>query len=383
MNKSLKFFIVTILLFFSGSHCYSSNSGIDSVPFNIERGNLYINISIDNKAYKFLFSSTGYSSVSNELIKKYDIKVNSENQTVRNTVFYSVKELKIGNTFFRNIDARALSNNFGSNCAKIDGVIGANLLSNMIWKIDYNNGKILFSNSIDDFEFTQQAKIINFTTVGTNNSPLVSLKVDNVLFENVVVNLGFNGTVNLPIKDFKNKVNKYKNVVYNGTEKFSGKNQLSLFTEICTMVPKVVIGSSEHGETMINFFDNGASMIGNKILIDYDVTIDWKNKKIYLDNYAFKEKYRIEDYGFYFYKRSEKIEVVGLYVDSNADKKGIKNGDIVLKINNVEFSTISDDELCELYFNFKNYFNNQAINVTVLRGNEKLNFLIEKQVILD
>ncbi|MGL2963074.1 PDZ domain-containing protein [Flavobacterium sp. RSB2_4_14] len=382
MNKNLIFFIANILLLFSGNQCYSSNSRIDSVPFSFERGNLYIDISIDNKTYKFLFSSTGYSSVSNELIKKYDIK-NSEKQNLKNTVFYSVKELKIGNTFFRNIDARALSNSFNSNCVKIDGIIGANLLSNMIWKIDYNNSKLLFSNSIDDFEFSQKANIIDFTTVGTNNSPLISLKIDNVLFEKVMVNVGSNGTISLPITDFKNKANNYKNAIYNGTEKFSGKNQLSLFTEICTMVPKVALGTSEFGETMINFFDNGASMIGNKILKDYDVTIDWRNKKIYLDNYVFREKYSIEDYGFYFYKRSDKIEVVGVYVDSNADKQGIKNGDIVIKINNIDFTTISDDELCELYFNFKNYFNNQAINVSVLRGNEKLNFSIEKQVILN
>lgn len=377
------FFISTIILFFSSCLCYSSSTRIDSVPCSFERGNLYINISIDNEMYKFLFSSVGYTAVSKELIEKYDFKVNSENQTVKNTVFYSVKELKLGSTFFRNVDARILSENFNSNCGKIDGIIGANMLSKQIWKIDYQNGKILFSNSIDDFEFSQQVKIINFKTVGTNNSPLISLKIDNVLFEKVMVNLGSNGTISLPIEDFKNKVNNFKNVAYKGTEKFFGKSQVTLFTEICTMIPKVTFGTSKLGETMVSFFNNGSSMLGNKILKDYEVNIDWRNKNIYLDNYTFHEKYSIEDYGFYFYKRSDKIEVVGLYVNSNADKQGIKNGDVVIRINDIDFTRISDDELCDLYFNFKNHFNNQAINVTVLRGTEKLNFSIQKQVILN
>lgn len=385
MSRNLKIFIVTIALLLSGHYSFSANKQLDFLPFEFDAGNMVVKITINNKSYNFLFTSTGYSSISNEIIKQCDFKVNTANQTFNDVLFYTVKELKIGNTFFRNIDARALNTNevFNLKCKKIDGIIGADLLTNRIWKIDYNNKKILFSDSIQDFEFSKEVKVINFKTNGTNYSPIINLNINNSFFENVKVNIGFNGSINLPLKDFKGKIDDYKNVKYNGTEKFSVKSDVILFSEICVMIPAVTIGKQDIGGTMINFYNKGVSMIGNKILKDYDLTIDWKNKKIYLDNYTFHENYKIEDYGFYFYKREGKIEVVGIYVESNADKQGLKNGDVILKINDVDFTKISEEDLCDLYFNFKNYFKNKDINVTVLRDSKEYNYNIAKQIILN
>ncbi len=384
MKRTLKILILNLVLIFCSTYAFSEGK-VDAVPFDYEHGNLFINISINAKTYKFLLTSTGYSAVSNKIIEQNNLKVNTENQTVKDVVFYSVKEIKIGNTFFRNIDARALNINdsFSLKCEKVDGIIGADMLSNRVLKIDYLNKKILLSDFISDFGFSNQVKIIDFKTIGTNNSPLIKVTIDNTTFENVRVNLGSNGTFSLPLKDFKKKVKDYKNVKYYGTEKFFAKSQVAFFQEICAMLPDVTIENQSMGPTMVSFYENGVSMIGNKILKDYDVVIDWRNKKLYLDNYVFHENYKVEDYGFYFYKRENKIEVVGIYEDSDADRQGLKNGDIIQKINDVDFTTISEQNLCELYFNFKNFFKNEPIKVRVLRGSKEIDFLIAKQIIIN
>ena len=385
MNRNLKIFILTTILLFCSNYSFSINGKTDSIPFDFKRGNLFINVSINNKNYNFLFSSTGYSSVSNEIIEQNNFKVNTSNQTVENVEFYSVNEIKIGSTFFRNADVKALNVNktFYLKCDKVDGVIGADLLRNRVWKIDYNNKKILFSDFIEDFEFSKEVKILDFKTIGTNYSPLINLNIDNNFFENVKVNLGSNESISLPIKEFKANINDYRNVKYTGTERFSLKSEIKSFKEICVMIPKVKIEKYTIANAGVILFDKGVSTIGNKVLKDYDVTIDWRNKKIYLDNYTFHENYKIEDYGFYFNKKFDKIEVVGIYDDSNADKQGLKNGDLILKINDINFAEISEVDLCDLYFNFKNYFKNENINITVLRDSEELSFNIAKQILLN
>ena len=385
MKKSLRLFFLMVLLLFSSVHSFSADKQVDSIPFSFEGGNIIVSISIQNKNYNFLFSSTGYSSVSNEIIAEYNLKVNTQNQTVKDVLFYSVNELKIGKTFFRNIDAKAVNFNtaFNFKCKQIQGIIGADILSKMVWKIDYNNKEILFSDAIKDFEFSNKVKTIDFKTVGNNYTPLLSLNVQGEVFENVRLSLGFNGSINLPIKGFKEKINDFKNVKYVGTERFSIKSDAEMFEEVCTMIPSVTIKNHDVGPTMICFFNKGLSLIGNKILKDYDVTIDWKNKKLYLDNYNSHENYKIEDYGFYFNKTLDKIEVVGIYINSNADKQGLKNGDLLLKVNDINLAKMSEEELCDLNYNFKNYFNNKDISITVLRGSQELHFTISKQIIID
>lgn len=385
MNKDLKIFILIIAFLFCGDYSYSANGNIDSLPFNFKKGNLFINVLINNRNYNFLFSSAGYSSVSNEIIEQNNFKINTANQTVENTVFYSVNEIKIGNSYFRNVDAKSFNTNqtFNFKCDKVDGIIGADLLRNKVWKIDYTNKKILFSDFIEDFDFSKEVKIVGFKTFGANYSPMIQLNIGNNIFENVKVNLGFNGSISLPVKEFKSNVNDFKNVKYIGTENFFAASKMTSFTEICVMIPKVKIGKFDLGSTGICFFDKGFSMIGNGLLKDYDVTIDWRNKKIYLDNYTAHQQYKIEDYGFYFYKRYNKIEVVGIYEDSDAYKKGLRNGDVLLKINDIDLTKISEENLCDLYSNFKNYFSDKDIVVTVLRESQELSFNISKQIILN
>ena len=377
-----KLILFLVLFVFSNSYSNSFIKDLDSIPFRMDRGTIFIDVTINNIAYNFIFSTASHLSISSELINLYDLKSSKKN---KEEAFYTIEEFKIGNSVFKEIDAKALNVKgiFNLKCSKVYGIIGSDFLSRLVWKIDYKNRFIVFSSSIDDFNFSKEVKKINFKTSKNSFAPLITLNINNINYKDVMVSIGSNGTINLPNKNFKDSIFKYKNVKYIGSERFSNKSYATLFTETCVLIPEIKSQNYSLGSNMVVFSDDDKSFIGNKILKDYELTIDWKNNILYLDNYFPSEKYIIEDYGFYIYKRFNSIEVVGVYIDSDADKKGIKNGDIVLKINEIDFAKISEEEICDLFFNFKNYFNNQPISVTILRNKEKLNFNISKQIILN
>jgi hypothetical protein len=307
----------------------------------MERGTIFIDISINKRVFNFLFSTARHSSISNELINLYDFK------SIKNETFYTINEIKIGNSVFKKINAKPLNTeeSFGFKCSKLDGIIGSDFLSKLIWRIDYKNKVIIFSESIDNFKFSNNVKKINFITTKNNYTPIISLNINSLKYDNVKISIGSNSTINLTNKNFEDSIVKYKNVKYIGTERFSAKSKSILFTETCVLIPDIKTQNYSLGKNMIVFSENENAFIGNSILKDYQVTIDWKNNILYLDNYTFHENYKIEDYGFYFYKRNEKIEVVGLYIGSNADKQGIKNGDTILKINDIDFTKISEEAI--------------------------------------
>jgi hypothetical protein len=379
-----KLTLVVLIVIVVCSNCYSNSisKNLDSIQFKMDRGAIFIDVTINNKPYNFLFSTATNSSISIELINLYDLKSSNKN---KEEIFYSLKEFKIGNSVFKKIDAKSFNvkSSFNLKCSKVYGIIGSDFLSSLVWKIDYKNKYIIFSNSIDDFNFSKEVKKINFKTAKSSYAPLINLNVNNINYENVMVSIGSNATINLPNKNFKDSIFRYKNVKYTGSERFSIKSYNTLFTETCVMLPEIKSQNYSLGSNMVVFSDDDKSFIGNKILKNYELTIDWKNNILYLDNYNSGEKYIIEDYGFYIYKRFNSIEVVGVYIDSDADKKGIKNGDIVSMINEIDFTKISEEELCYLLFNFKNHFNGQPINVNVIRNGKKLNFNISKEIILN
>lgn len=381
MKKNIKHIFLIVFTFFSCNIVFSKDETIDVIPFDFEGNNIIINVTINNKNFNFLFSTGGYSYVSKEIIEYFNLQIDDLNLSSQ---FYVINKLKIGNTFFSNSDFKSfdVNQNFGFKCRKIDGILGANILSKKVCKIDYIKKQISISDSIDNFEISKNAKVFDFKTDSNNLSPMINLIVDNVKFTNIKVSTGVNGSINLPIKNFKKLISKYKNVKYTGTEIFSVANKVVSVNDYAALIP-INIWKNDLEKVMVNFNDSGVSQIGNLFLKDYTVTFDWKNKKLYLDEHFATQNYKIEDYGFYFYKRYGSIEVVGYYENSNADKQGIKNGDLILKINDIDFTKISDDDLCDLYFKFKDFFNNETLNVKVLRGTKELSFNISKQILLD
>lgn len=373
-----------IYLFFLFS-VVTSAMAIEKIPFRFERGAIIVEVKINSKFYSFYLSSASYSQISQSLIQELNLKINSSNNSFEDKAVYQVDKLSIENLEFDKTDFIAITNSSQSQfaCKNISGVIGVNIMSRGIWRIDFKNQEIYYSEKIKDFNFLENVKRTSFEDKNIRKIPFVSVQVDDKIFSNIAVNTGYNGTIDIKLE---HKINfpfeKFKNVKYLGLTYWKSID-VSNYIEYCTIIPKVSLNNIDLGATMIPFNNYGRNQIGTKVLSNFIITIDWKNNKIYFENYPEIQPYKIEDYGFYFDKINNAFQVIGIYENSDAMQNGVRLGDIVLKINDIDLMSLSKEEFCDLYFNFKNYFNNKDINVTIMRDNKISVINVSKKTIIE
>jgi C-terminal processing protease CtpA/Prc len=124
-------------------------------------------------------------------------------------------------------------------------------------------------------------------------------------------------------------------------------------------------------------------VIGNEVFKNYSIIFDWNLQKMYFKknaNLSSKKTSEFISFGFGFIKNGDKIEVVKLIKNSEAEKKGLLIGDEVLTINDVIFKNIKDNQFCDFfYFGLKEFKLGDIINVKVLRNNEELKFTLTKE----
>ena len=160
-NEKLFLFLIIVLTnvtnvfsqnknsFFTGS--IVQNSFIEQIPFDLVEGQIIIKVNIKDNVYNFLFDTGAPVVVDNQIAKllnksKDYQSVFDSNGTIQKLPIQKIKEMKIGNIIFKNITNFVADLKFIKEigCINIQGVVGANLMVNAVWQINYVEKKNYF-----------------------------------------------------------------------------------------------------------------------------------------------------------------------------------------------------------------------------------------------
>lgn len=361
----------------------------DTVSFNFDYNLPIITVEIDQVNYNFLLDTGAPSVISPELFvklnlkKKLTSKIKDSNNISNSEIFTQIPQMKIGNLQYTNIGVYVidLRKSFALKCLNIDGIIGANQMAKSYWKLDYENKWCVISNDLPKSEI-ENYEIVNFTPKNGQLTPLVDIFIDKIKFGNVVFDTGFNGAISLPNNKSLDSVFEKKVELY-GVESVGiyGLGTTKTFVE--ALLPFVKLDSMVLSKQSVTFSDDPSMVIGNEVFKNYSIIFDWNLQKMYFKknaNLRSKKTSEFISFGFGFIKNGDKIEVVKLIKNSEAEKKGLLIGDEVLTINDVIFKNIKDNQFCDFfYFGLKEFKLGDIINVKVLRNNEELKFTLTKE----
>lgn len=350
--------IITVLIFMTFSSCglrsffkirnameqetINSSSFKQEIPFRDEQGLIIIDVLIDNKVYNFIFDSGASTILDDDIVESINYekigiqkhKGTSRKKKILKTI--KLDSLSIGGVRFSSIvasitDLETLKEKF---CLDFDGIIGANVMNKAVWQIDYSRKIIILTDSKDSLHQSIDAKSFYFNATG-KGTPMLSLSINDQYIGEGRFDTGSNGGIDLPEKDIVTADTTNAFIVKHG---FSSGLFADRLESSRTTIANFKIGSNFELENTLVTFNKGLpyAIIGNKLMRDYVVTIDWKYQEITLSSFKPNKERRYHTFGFSPSFKDGIIVIGSIYKNSSADLEGLKINDQIVQINTID-----------------------------------------------
>lgn len=265
------------------------------IDFALLDNRIFIDVFInDFGPYKFMFDTGGNNSMTFELASKLNLPVldfgeahgaGSESQRMGKTV---VSKMQFGDVTLKQqeflvMDYSKIQNAF--NFKSLDGVFGYEVLQKYLTFIDYENSKISFYADEKDFEKTDFASM-PFDLVF--EKPFIKTSIQN-LTANTLIDTGDRSALTITKRFLKNetiaKALSKKPIVTSGFGiggPIPAKVSSIKILKIGPFVFKDVAARAPTAPGGFNAVDNLDASMGNEILKQFNIGLDYRNKNIYL-----------------------------------------------------------------------------------------------------
>jgi outer membrane lipoprotein-sorting protein/predicted aspartyl protease len=318
------------------------------IPFVLNSNHIYIPVRIGgSKQLSFILDTgAGGPVLDIEITKELGLKiigkfegrgVGEGTQEINLVSLSSVRfgDLVIDSVSAMTISLKPLSKYEGM---PVDGILGYDIFSKFVVKVDYENQKLtLYEPS--SFKYEGKGGILPITL--EESHPHIKAKVDGQYEGNFVIDTGARSSLvlhtpfvqkyNLGAKTGK-KIDVFSGIGIGG--KAMGKLTRVKSVQIGSFnipAPVTTLSSSEKGAFASEKIDGN---IGGGILKRFTVIFDYPNKRMILEpnaNFSYEDDFDMA--GLWLTKDNDTTKVDFVVKDSPADKAGIKEGDVVVKIN--------------------------------------------------
>lgn len=318
------------------------------IPFIYRNDEIVIQVRIGNQTYDYIFDTGGYNNITDAIQEKNNFPiltkqtVGSSNKIKKEINIVKLDSLHIGQLAFH--DLAALQMNFDESptikCTIDGGLIGASIIKNYIWQIDYPRKKIIVTDQIGKITNLQKAVKV---PVAFNNRlmPYVDVKISGKK-EKMMFDLGSSTLFSITEKSAKKHgtENAFE-ITGGGTEGGNGTVKESIYV---LNSGKVEIKNLYYSNKPILYTStNNESLIGNPIIKDYIVTLNFKDDEMYFLPIETPEEGWI-NYGFTLKYDNGKTKIATLLKGSLAEKEGLNVDDIIEEINGKK---IDCQDFCE------------------------------------
>lgn len=369
-----------------------ANDFFHGVEFEIRKGLVVVQAKINNseKSYEFIFDTGAYSSIiSRELAEQLDLLPKASRKTgdsrgnIREMEVVLLKNIDLNGLQIRNIAAGIIDfpENSPIQCIAKDGIIGANLIRECHWKMDFQERKMWMTDNFDQFTEIKDQTPLPFKHSKKNGKPYINLKLEDYLIQNVLVDVGSNGGLDLRSKWLKKHPEFLieRPLVMNFDSTSTGLWGRAMDTTKVAYVKSLQLGPHQLSEWRVDFNQRGNPKIGMEILSHFNVYLNYESSELYLIPVKPLDKYDLNSYGFVpDYVSPHFFIVRNIFVPSSASQAGLMLGDTITHINNQPPARHFDD-YCD-YFRWAGNLLRKTDSLIVTKNGQ--NTLLKKEPLL-
>ena len=334
------------------------------------KSKLIIPVIIQGKTYQFLFDTGAPNLISHTLEKEIQtrelssIRVKDANDSGRPLNVVTIPVLEIGGVVFKNSPAivNDPASNFLFDCLGIDGIIGSNLLRNSIVQIDSGKKQIIITDQMNRLDLEGKGFLDMALSTGQSSPYIwIQLRGEGKASEQVLIDTGAQGFYDLSGNSFE-VLDNLK--VFGSVESATGYKGLGLFgvskpmLHYRVLVPELAILGTSFLNVISISTGASKSRIGADLLSHGKVTLDFKNKKFFLEGFEQEVDLREEVWAFSPTAKDSSL-VVGIIWDKDLAKKA-RFGDEILMINDLETEEI---DICDLLIQESLFEKNRKLQI--------------------
>ncbi|MBW7674372.1 aspartyl protease family protein [Chryseobacterium chendengshani] len=388
MKKSLFIFLICYITSVSAQGKRFFESGEVVLKNPVEKINLtfanelpLVNVFISGKPYQFLFDTGAptviSSAVYNELNlkKKHTSKVGDSQKNKQQQIFTELPEMIVDQIVFKNIGAVVLDlegPEFG--CLKIDGIIGANQMAKLFWRINYSENLLEAAKDLKEFSINEYETVFNFKPKPQKTPMIESQILDKKM--NLTFDTGFTGGIKISENNYDPQNGKVQSVETYGVNSVGAYGTGKPLSSYHFRANEVLLAGQKFENEIIMTGNSG--LVGNEFLKKFKFIIDWQNNKVYLHRLA-NIPPKLESFGFAYRFIDLKAKVVLVFQGTS---NPIKIDDEILSINNVSFENLDKASSCNYLLNRVEKGANQ-IKVKVKREGKILDFTVDRKEYLN
>lgn len=349
---------------------------VEKINLRFENNLPFVKVSINGKFYNFLFDSGAPTVISHaiynelELKKKYKRSVSDSNDKVQQQIFTDLPEMIVDQVVFRNIGAVVLDLNSAElGCLKVDGIIGANQMAKLFWKVNYTENSLETTNDLSLFDLKDYRTVIPFEPK-LQKTPVVKTQLfdKNIEFS---FDTGFSGRFEITENKFDaEKVHKVMETY--GTRAIGAFGAAKPVGGKVFKVDSLRLGNEIFNDDLV--FTSTSDLMGNEFLKDYSFILDWENNLIYLKLIK-KESPKLESFGFSYRFIDAKPVISFIFKEENFP---LKIGDSIISINNVNLENLNNDTVCHYIIN-RIEKDQKSIDIKIKRDGKVLDFAMKKK----
>jgi hypothetical protein len=401
---------ITILIFFlfvanlNAQNNYTLNVGQikqkkyhTTFDFENVKGKIIIDVKINNKIRKFILDTGAPTSISAEITAEGNFKqiINSKvkdaNGKSGNIDVIQIPEFSINGLVFLNNYALQIDDMSIFKCFNVEGIIGSNSLRNSVIEFNFKAKKITISSNYKSFGYgiIKENELI---FKDFQSTPILKVKMklgylnisEEVVFDSGDDSFYSISTNNLnqllslinekKIPEELQKINQSDllGIIASSNGSFS----MSLFgnetvnTHYKFKIQDFAFGTTNFDNIIATSTYGNNSSIGSEILNHGKLTLDYKRKKFYFQEFANQKEINVNHTFKSIFPSFENDKfIVGIIWDGNLKDK-IKVGDEILKINDIECNKLTKCQIMKMSFDDFKDFGNLKVELKDIETNE-------------
>ena len=256
------------------------------LPFEYIFNELFVTVQLDGNDYRFIVD-TGAPTVIDQRVQeihRFEVNkvanVNDSQGNSKKQDYVALPLLTCGG--LTAVSTNAIVSDFSAfTCMNIDGILGANVMRQYDWEIDYEDE--VFRLYTPEESATRAADFpIAFPFVPkSTGTPSVAVTIGDEVIRPVTFDTGSTGTITLPSRRVADPA------TYLDEMKFYGLGTRGLFgrhldTARYVLTHRLLLGNTPIDTTRIYLPNSRKALMGNEFLDDYRVLVRWSTQTIHL-----------------------------------------------------------------------------------------------------
>jgi len=339
----------------------------------------FVQVSINGKPYNFLFDTGAPTVISTAvytelgLEKKHTAKVKDSQKNKQEQIFTILPEMVVDKAVFKNVGAIVMDFSVSElSCFKIDGILGANQMAKLFWKINYAENSLEASEDLAQFNPADYDIVIPFSP-RPQKTPVVETDLQGKKID-LTFDTGFSGRLKI-IDGAYDAQKALKSIEVYGTNSVGAYGAAKPAPGYIFRTAALPLGNKIFPNEIIA--TGNASLVGNDFFKNFVFILDWSGNKIYMKQIK-NEPAKLESFGFGYRFIDSKPTVAFVFQEENYP---LRVGDTIISINNVNLNNLDKDGACHYFIN-RVENGQKTIDLKIRREGKEMQVRLEKKEFL-